>query len=116
MKEGAWFAVVEDILRRHEIRFAARRRKNQIEVHVEGHLAVKRLITVVLPYLVVKQPLAKRLLSFPKAPARNRFVTIDESYLNAVCEIVDFVREFNRGKNRKHKWDSKTIRDFYDNR
>ncbi len=116
MKEGAWFAVVEDILRRHEIRFAARRRKNQIEVHVEGDLAVKRLITVVLPYLVVKQPLAKRLLSFPKAPARNRFVTIDESYLNEVCEIVDFVREFNRGKNRKHKWNSKTIRDFYDNR
>ncbi len=77
---------------------------------------MKRLIALVLPYLVVKKPLAEKLLTFPKAPARNRFVQIDKSYLDEICTIVDFVREFNKGKNRRHKWNSKTIREFYANK
>ncbi|MDV3277855.1 MAG: LAGLIDADG family homing endonuclease [Nitrososphaerales archaeon] len=113
MKEGAWFPFVTAVLRKHRIPFSTRRRKNQVEVRVQGHSTVKRLIAIVLPYLVVKRPLASKLLHFPTAPARNRFVAIDESYVRRICETVDFVREFNSGKNRKHKWNSKTIGDFY---
>jgi hypothetical protein len=43
-------------------------------------------------------------------------VKIDVSYLKEVVEMVDFVREFNKGKNRKHKWNSRTISDFYENK
>jgi hypothetical protein len=113
MKEGAWFGEVSRILKLHDIGFNWRHRRNQIEVHVEGHRRVKKLISLVLPYLVVKKPLAKRLLDFPAAPARNRFKSVDRFYLDEICEIVDFVREFNKGKNRKHKWNSRTIREFY---
>lgn len=77
---------------------------------------MKKLIAFFLPYLVVKHPLALRFLSFPNAPARNRFAKIDDSYLKEVGEMVDFVREFNKGKNRKHKWNSKTISNFYENK
>lgn len=113
MKEGTWYPEVARVLSQHEIRFNARRRKNQIEVHVGGHARVKKLIGVLLPYLVVKQPLARKLLTFPISPPRNRFTSISESYLAEICEMVDFVREFNRGKNRRHKWNSRTIREFY---
>ncbi|MDA4134023.1 MAG: hypothetical protein OK441_00440 [Thaumarchaeota archaeon] len=116
MKDGVWYAVVERILREHDIQFSTRRRKNQIEVRLEGHIRVKKLIAFFLPYLVVKHPLALRFLSFPNAPARNRFAKIDDSYLKEVGEMVDFVREFNKGKNRKHKWNSKTISNFYENK
>ncbi len=74
---------------------------------------MKKLISVVIPYLVVKKPLAKRLLDFPKAPARNRFVSVDRFYLDEICEVVDFVRGFNKGKNRRHKWNGRTIREYY---
>jgi len=113
MKEGAWFRAVSKILKRHDIGFNWRHRRNQIDLHVEGHHRVKKLISIVIPYLVVKKPLAKRLLTFPKAPARNRFVPVDRPYLNEICDIVDFVREFNKGKNRRHKWNGRTIREFY---
>jgi hypothetical protein len=113
MKEGAWFSEAAQVLIIHDIRFSARRRKNQIEVHVEGHDRVKKLIRVLLPHLVVKRPLAQKLLSFPRAPTRNRFSTISGSYLSEICEIVDFVREFNRSKNRRHKWNSRSIKEFY---
>lgn len=70
---------------------------------------------MVLPYLVVKKPLAARLLEFPAAPGRNRFSPVDRSYLDEICTIVDFVRAFNKGKNRRHKWNSRTIGEFYAN-
>jgi len=71
------------------------------------------LIQYLLPYLVVKKPLAERLNAFPKAPARNRFTWVDGSYLDSICDLVDYVREFNKGKNRKHKWDGAAIRRFF---
>lgn len=113
MKEGPWFGEVSRILGLHDIGFNWRPRRNQIEVHVEGHQRVKKLISVVIPYLVVKKPLATRLLDFPKAPLRNRFKSIDRNYLDEICEVVDFVRRFNKGKNRRHKWNSETIKEFY---
>ena len=97
----------------YDIPFHSRFRRNQKEISVNSHRSVKKLIRVLLPYLVVKKPLGERLLSFPTAPRRNRFREIDGSYLSAVCEIVDYVREFNRGKNREHKWNGKAIRLFY---
>jgi hypothetical protein len=113
MKEGPWFGEASRILRLHDIGFNWRRRRNQIEVHVEGHLRVRKLISAVIPYLVVKKPLAERLFDFPEAPVRNRFVLIDRFYLDQICEVVDFVRQFNRGKNRRHKWNSRTIKEYY---
>ena len=76
-------------------------------------MAVKKLIGVLKPYLVVKKPIAEVFASFPIAPGRNRFSQIDKSYLDAVCEKVDSVRLLNKGKNRGHKWDGETIRLFY---
>ena len=71
------------------------------------------MISILLPYLVVKKPLAERLAAFPIAPSRNRFTWIEDSYLDAICNLVDHVREFNKGKNRRHKWDGNTIRNFF---
>ena len=115
MEQGEWSAVASRVLEHHAIRFHTRRRKNQFEITVNSHKSVKNLIRILLPHLVVKQPLGEKLLSFPSARPRNRFSTVDRSYLDAVCEIVDYVRQFNKGKNRKHKWNGKTIRLFYEN-
>ena len=67
-----------------------------------------------LPHPVVKKASAQRLAKFPKAPPRNRFNPIDRDYLDEVCRLVDFVRAFNKGKNRRHRWDGKTIRIYFD--
>ena len=113
MKEGPWADEVARILTRHGIPFHRRRRRNQIEITVSSGVAVKRMIRFLIPYLVVKRPLAQRLAHFPKAPARNRSTWIDGSYLDEICDLVDYVREFNRGKNRRHKWDGAAIRRFF---
>ena len=110
---SAWADHVSQILESHRIPFHIRTRKNQFEITVSSGVAVKRLIAILLPYLVVKKPLAEKLAAFPEAPARNRFTWIDGSYLDAICNLVDYVREYNRGKNRRHKWDGSTIRNFF---
>jgi len=113
MKTGTWQTFAQEILGFHEIPFHTRKRKNQFEITVTGRKSVTKLIGVLKPYLVVKVPIAEALADFPAAPRRNRFSPIDDSYLDAVCEKVDFVRRFNKGKNRPHKWDGKMIRAFY---
>jgi hypothetical protein len=113
MRKGDWAGEVAKILREHLIPFHIRERKNQFEITVSSGVAVKRLIGFLLPYLVVKKPLARRLQRFPKASARNRFTWVDGSYLNDICSLVDYVRWFNRGKNRRHRWDGESIRAFY---
>ena len=84
-----------------------------MELVVSSGTAVKRLVRILIPYLVVKKPLAQRLLDFPSAPPRNRYVKVEDSYLDEICGLVDFVRRFNKGKNRRHKWDGRTIREFF---
>jgi hypothetical protein len=113
MKRGDWEAVASSVLTDHQIPFHTSQRKNQFGIIINGNESVKKLIHVLSPYLVVKKPLAEKLLTFPKAPPRNRFSSIDDSYLDEVCQVVDYVRRFNRSKNRRHKWDGKTIRSFY---
>jgi len=113
MRQGVWAQEVSEILQLHQIPFHVRKRRKQFEITVSSGVAVKKLIVLLLPYLVVKRPLALRLAAFPKAPARNRFTWIDGSYLDRICDLVDYVREFNKGKNRKHKWDSAAIRRFF---
>ena len=114
MKSGDWQEVVQEILKFHQIAFHTRRRKNQFEITINSHKSVKKLIEVLRPYLIVKRPIAEVLAGFPIAPARNRFSKLDKSYLDDVCSRVDFVRRFNKGKNRRHKWDGKKIQEFYD--
>jgi hypothetical protein len=113
MKRGDWERVASSVLTENRIPFHTSKRKNQYGIIVNSTRSVKRLIEVLSPYLVVKKPLADRLLTFPMAPPRNRFRPIDESYLDEVCQIVDYVRHFNKSKNRSHKWDGRTIRSFY---
>jgi hypothetical protein len=113
MKQGDWAEHVSQILNRHGIPFHIRNRKNQFEITFSSGVAVKRLIRILLPYLVVKKPLAEKLATFPKAPSRNRFTWVDNSYLEEICNLVDYVRKFNQGKNRKHKWDGDAIRNFF---
>src|SRR5580698_4968227 len=84
MREGEWVEVASNLLRLHCIPFHARRRKNQIEVRVNGQKSVKRLILILLSNLVVKKPLALKLLDFPTAPHRNRFSPADKLYLEAI--------------------------------
>ena len=113
IKEGDWVKHATSIMVEHDIPFHARRRKGQVEVVVSSGKGTQSLIRIVSPYLVVKRPLALRLLEFPTAPPRNRFASIDRRHLAKLCELVDFVREFNRGKNRRHKWDGKTILEYF---
>jgi hypothetical protein len=114
MKEGDWVGPVSAILSSNDIPFHSRRRKNQLEITINSQKSVKKMIGLVLPYLVVKRPLAEKLLTLPAAPPRNRFTEIDAPYLKTVCGIVDYVRVLNRGKNRRHKWNSGSILSFYD--
>ncbi len=79
---------------------------------MNGQESVKRLISLILPSLVVMKPLAEKLLKFPAAPRRNRYTELDDSYLDAMCNVVDFTREFNKGKNREHKWNGESIRSY----
>jgi len=113
MKAGDWQDVAEDLLESNRVPFHTRNRKNQHEITVSGHRAVKKLIQVLGPHLVVKKPIAELISGFPTAQPRNRFSLIDRSYLDAVCEAVDRVRMINKGKNRRHKWDGEMIRAFY---
>lgn len=113
MKQGQWAKEVSVILVSHQIPFHIRKRRNQLELTVSSGLAVQRLIRFVIPYLVVKKPLAARLRSFPKAPNRNRYTWVSGSYIEAVAELIDFVRQFNKGRNRRHRWDGKRVRDFF---
>jgi hypothetical protein len=113
MKQGSWASEVSRILAHHHIPFHVRKRRNQLEVTVSSGIAVKKLIRLLIPYLVVKRPLARRLMAFPKAPARNRFTWIDAPYLDEICDLVDYVRQFSKGKNRRHRWDGATIREFF---
>jgi hypothetical protein len=113
MKQGNWIDFVSQILERHQIPFHVRERKNQFEVTVSSGVAVKKPVDILLPYLVVKRPLAQRLAIFPKAPARNRFTRIDDSYPEEICDLVDYVRRFNKGKNRRCKWDGNAVRAFF---
>lgn len=116
MREGEWVEVASNLLRLHGIPYHARRRKNQIEIRVNGQKSVKRLILILLPNLVVKKPLALKLLDFPTAPHRNRFSHADKLYLEAICALVDYTRKFNRGKNRRHKWNGNSIRSFFESK
>ena len=71
-------------MQQNVIPFYFRRRKNQIEATVSSGITVNNLIVLVLPYLVVRRPLAEQLL------------------------------DFNKGKNRRHRWDGSSIRSFFD--
>ena len=95
MKEGDWVRPVSAILSSNDIPFHCRRRKNQLEVSINSQKSVRKMIALVLPYLVVKEPLAEKLLTLPAAPRRNRFTEINTSHLKTVCGIVDYGRVFN---------------------
>ncbi len=112
MKEGLWEKEVRTILETHHIPFHVRKRLNQTELVVSSGVAVRRMISFLLPGLVVKRPLAAKLMAFPRAPPRNRFAPIDPDYVTTVCNLVDYVRSFNKGKNRKRKWDGRAVRDY----
>jgi len=109
MKSGDWQVVAEELLRANQIPLHARNRKNQHEINITGRSSVKKLIELPMTNLVVKGPIARELEHFPSAHPRNRF-----SSVNAVCEKVDFVRNFNKGKNRPRKWDGRAIRLYYE--
>ncbi len=113
IKLGDWSSVATDLLASRGIPFHTHKRKNQFQVTVNGNRAVKRLIEILLPHLVIKKPLAKRLLTFPVAPSRNRFSKINGVWLGEISAIVDFVRIFNSGKSRPYKWDGNLVRAFY---
>lgn len=113
MKQGSWSLAAGALLQGYGIPFHTRVRKNQFQITVSGNEAVKLLIGILLPHLVVKKPLAQRLRGFPRAPRRNRFTKIDMRYVDAISATIDYVRRFNKGKNRRYKWDGNTIRAFY---
>ena len=113
MRSGIWVRAAGSILRFNRIPFHSRLRRNQDEIVVSGIQAVSRLLRLTIPYLVVKKPLAVRLADFPRAPRRNAFTPINSAYLERICNLVDYVRRFNRGKNRKHRWNGEAVRRFY---
>ena len=113
MKTGEWVRVVSEILLKHGVKFRTRQRKGQTEIQVAGLTNTSKLITMLLPYSVVKKPLMEKLLQLKPRPRRNRFVPPDPASVREIATLVDFVREFNRRKNRPFKWTSRAILEHY---
>ncbi len=113
MKNGSWVDEATRILKNIGIKHYARKRRNQIEISVRHWKNVKPLIQVILPFSVVKKPLIEKLFSYNARPKRNRFVPPNQKVVKEIANLVDFVRKFNRGKNRPYKWTGNMVLDFY---
>jgi len=110
MKKGKWVDVTVKILRMSNVVFHQSSRKGQTCIATEGWKRTQTLAKKLEEHLVVKQPLVQKLLEYK--PARNnRFPSRDEVLKRA--ELLDYVHEFNKGKNRQWKWNGSMILEFY---
>jgi hypothetical protein len=116
MKDGSWLAEAMGILDALNIPYYARKRKNQTEVSVRHWKNILPFLKSIKDYSVVKRPIMERLLCYRPKPLRNRFVSADIRTVKEMAELVDFVRRFNRGKNRPYKWDGNKILEFFEKR
>ena len=113
MKDGSWVEEVIKILNDVDVKHYVRKRKNQIEISVKCWKNIIPLIRMLLPFSIVKKPLMKRFLTYRPKPVRNRFIPPDPKIIGELAELIDFVRNFNRGKNRPYKWTGKRILEFF---
>jgi len=113
MKNGEWIKDVLKILNKLNIKHYHRERKNQTEISVKHWKNILPFIRAIKPFSVVKRPLIERFLLYNPRPIRNRFIPTNPKIIIETANFVDFVREFNRGKNRPYKWSRDTILNFF---
>ena len=115
MKMAPWVNKVKRLFEEYSITyFANGRQYNQMEFVIRNQSA-KNLINLLLPFSEIKKPVMSKILELPSRAHRNRFVPMQQDYIDKIVEVVDFVRKFNYSKNRKHKWDGALIRMYYKN-
>jgi len=110
MKTGIWVESVKKILNDIDVNYRVSTRKGQTCVAVTGWRQVQKLAVFLTEYSIVKKPLLEQLLTYHPS-ANNRFPTNEQIKIRA--DLLDFSRDFNRGKNRLHKWTGAMILKFY---
>jgi len=107
MKKGSWSSIFIVTLEEHGVKTTTRNRKGQTEVKVKGWKQVKHLIALLVNICLVKKPLMEKLLEYEPRKRKNRHMPLDLDELKRTAELIDFVRAFNKGKNRPYKWTGK---------
>lgn len=115
MKSGNWEVEVKKILESLDIKYLLRYRKGQTEYKCGNWMRVKKLCTAIVNYSIVKKGIIVKLLQYNLIPKRNRYVKISKTTIDQIADLVDFVREFNKGKNRPYKWTGDVIKQFFNN-
>jgi hypothetical protein len=114
MKDGPWLEKVVEILDSNKIPYyikKGRRKGNLVELKVRSWDNVKKVCSMLLPYSVIKKPLLGKFLEF-HISTHNQHTDNTERVRNMVA-LLDFIRSFNIRKNRKYKWSSDKIKEFY---
>lgn len=114
MKNGKWLKNVLEILKKLNIKYYYRERKNQAEISVKHWKNILPFIRAIKSFSVVKRPLIEQFLLYKPKPIRNRFISTNPKIIRETANFVDFVREFNRGKNRPYKWSGNKVLNFFE--
>jgi hypothetical protein len=113
MKEGKWLKIFVSLASSLGIRYYSRPRKGVMEFTVQGWDNVKRLPAAIKDFSVVKRPLIDALLSNNARHPRRVMSAEAEAEIKELARLVDFIRSFNRGKNRPYYWTGEKILKFY---
>ena len=114
LKDGNWVKKVTRVLEELKIKYYTRNRKNQVEISVGYWKNVLPLVQALISHSIIKKPLMRKFLShYNPRSVRNRFVPPDPKIVKKTAELVDFVRKFNKGKNRPYKWDGEKVLEFF---
>jgi len=113
MKDSDWVREVVSILGESEIKYYMRKRRNQIEISIRHWKNILPFIKIIKQYSVVKKPIIEKFLKYKPKAIRNRFVSANPQTIKETALLVDFVREFNRGKNRPYKWTGDKVLEFF---
>jgi|GEM_PF-1698713 hypothetical protein len=112
MKSGHWSESAAKILRTSGVLFHQTVRNEQTSIAaVEGWKQTQKLGKLLVQHLIVKRTLVDRLLEYEPA-SNNRFPS--RKVVQCRPKLLDFVRDFNKGKNRRYKWTGSMIMRFYE--
>jgi hypothetical protein len=112
-KKGSWVPIVLQILRENGIGYTHRERRGQFEITIASWIRFRRLGNLIKDYLVIKKPLLERILSYSNRTHKfwSNISVFNE--VNEMAELVDFVRAFNKGKNRPYVWTGQKVMEYY---
>ena len=87
MKTGSWVNRVSKILEEYNITYRTTQRNyNQTEFSIKYSHA-NDFIKLLLPYTEVKKPVMEKLLELPSRTHRNRFVPMQQEYIDKIVEF-----------------------------